>query len=77
MYSIFRQLEEDYMASILIKDLNESKEMDREAMRAVVGGSAAAHFTYPSSPYRSLLQTSSTNLLFNWANVTSEQQSGI
>jgi hypothetical protein len=54
------------MASILIKDLNESKEMDRAAMRAVVGGSATAHFTYPSSPYRSLLQTSNNNPLFDW-----------
>ena len=60
------------MASILIKDLNESKEMDRDAMRAVVGGCATAHFTYPSSPYRSLLQTGESPALFSWVNMESQ-----
>ncbi len=32
------------MATIQIKDLNESREMDREAMRAVTGGASAQHF---------------------------------
>lgn len=32
------------MATIQIKDLNDSREMDREAMRAVTGGSSARHF---------------------------------
>ena len=32
------------MAKIQIKDLNESRDMDREAMRAVTGGSSAGNF---------------------------------
>lgn len=32
------------MATIQIKDLNESRDMDREAMRAVTGGSSAGNF---------------------------------
>jgi hypothetical protein len=65
------------MASILIKDLNESKEMDREAMREVVGGSTGAHFTYPTSPYRSLLKTSHTDPLFEWVSLGTQPHNGI
>jgi len=60
------------MASILIKDLNESKEMDREAMRSVVGGRASSHFNQPASPYRSLLETSTPNI-FRWVNSPSDE----
>ena len=65
------------MASILIKDLNDSKEMDREAMRAVVGGCATAYFNYPSSPYLSLLRKSNINPLSDWVNSGSQPQNDI
>jgi hypothetical protein len=60
------------MASITIKDLNESREMDREAMRAVAGGCASSHFTNAISPYHaSLMSTAETNKLFDWATFNS------
>jgi hypothetical protein len=63
------------MAIITIKDLDESKEMDRQAMRAVTGGCATAHFNKPLSPYRSpLIEAMSANSLFGWAATHSSGQ---
>jgi hypothetical protein len=77
MQGNFAQSEENFMASILIKDLNESKDMDREAMRAVVGGSATAHFYCPSRPYRSIVHTRNLNPLSDWVNSGLKPQSDI
>ena len=77
MQANFAKSEEYLMASILINDLNESKDMDRQAMRAVVGGCASAHFNYPSPPYRSLLQKNNTNPLSDWVNSDSQLQNDI
>lgn len=51
------------MASIVIKDLNESKNMDREAMRAVIGGSSARHIGRMLSNKSTLFQPSPLNLI--------------
>ena len=53
------------MTNIVIKDLNESREMDREAMRAVTGG--RANFSNVPSPYRShIKQHDHQQNLFSW-----------
>ena len=60
------------MTNIVIKDLNESREMDREAMRAVTGGCAnSSYLAHP--PYSSCL-TTQDNLTsaFSWASGTVE-----
>lgn len=44
------------MTKIVINDLNESREMDREAMRAVTGGRADSSYV-PHSPYPSSLES--------------------
>jgi len=55
------------MTNIVIKDLNESREMDREAMRAVTGGRANSSYV-PDSPYcSSLTQHDHQQNLFSWA----------
>ncbi len=55
------------MASILIKDLNESKTLDRDAMRAIIGG-RSAQMLKPANPARSLLlQDSPSGNPFAWA----------
>ena len=41
------------MATIVISDLNESKELDQAAMRAVTGGRADSRFMGLPSPYPS------------------------
>ena len=56
------------MTKIVINDLNESREMDREAMRAVTGGRANSSYV-PYSPYTSSvksLQNTPQNP-FDWA----------
>ncbi len=59
------------MATIQIKDLNESREMDREAMRRVVGGTTNPAFIHPPSPYRSpLLKPETTDSLFGWTRLS-------
>lgn len=64
------------MANILIKDLNESREMDREAMRAVAGGCGNSYFSQTISPYRTgLLQPDLMSGMFNWATSNSGNQS--
>ena len=56
------------MAKIVINDLNESKEMDREAMRAVSGGCANSSYL-SHSPYSSTLPTRDNPMksTFSWA----------
>ena len=54
------------MTNIVINDLNESREMDREAMRAVTGG--CANFSSVPTPYRShIRQQDHLQNLFGWA----------
>ena len=56
------------MATIQIKDLDDSREMDRKAMRAVAGGCAGTTYSGNLSPYRSALtQPTLTDRLFGWA----------
>ncbi len=50
------------MTTIVIKDLNESREMDREAMRAVRGGSTTPQASRISQNKPMLLQQISVNL---------------
>lgn len=47
------------MTSIVIRDLNESKELDREAMRKVVGGRSGTRMTQGIG-YRSALTPRTT-----------------
>jgi len=59
------------MSTIQIKDLNESKEMDREAMRRVSGGRSGARFIQSPSPYRSLMaRNEPADPLFGWVSLT-------
>lgn len=59
------------MATIKIEDLNENREMDREAMRSVVGGRSSERFLRPASPVASALLTRATNpSLFGWASLS-------
>jgi hypothetical protein len=64
------------MTNIVIKDLNESREMDREAMRAVTGGCANSSYI-SHSPYSSHLTTRDnlTNSAFSWASGIVEESS--
>lgn len=43
------------MTTIVIKDLNESKDMDRQAMRAVTGGSSSPQFSRMFRTNKSML----------------------
>lgn len=52
------------MATIIIKDLNKSKDMDRQAMRAIAGGSRRSRKSY-------ILGTKSTLFLNALAKMTS------
>jgi hypothetical protein len=55
------------MASIMIKDLNESKDLDRDAMRTIIGGRSAL-LLKPANPAHSLLlQDSPASNPFAWA----------
>jgi hypothetical protein len=58
------------MTNIVIKDLNESREMDREAMRAVTGGRADSSYL-SRSPYSSSLESRHDLLQnpFSWATI--------
>ena len=59
------------MATIQIKDLDDSREMDREAMRAVAGGCAGTTYSGNLSPYRTALtQPTLTDRMFGWAAFT-------
>ncbi|MEJ2591682.1 MAG: hypothetical protein P8178_09830 [Candidatus Thiodiazotropha sp.] len=56
------------MATIQIKDLDDSREMDRKAMRAVAGGCAGTTYSGDLSPYRSTLtQPTLSDRMFGWA----------
>ncbi len=62
------------MANILIKDLNESKDLDRDAMRAIIGG-RSSQMLKPANPARSLLlQDSPAGNPFAWASFSSGTQ---
>jgi len=56
------------MTNIVINDLNESREMDREAMRTVAGGCADTSYLY-RSPYSTSLKSPHDPLQnpFSWA----------
>lgn len=58
------------MTNIVIKDLNESREMDREAMRTVAGGCADTAYL-SRSPYSTSLKSKSPHdplqNPFSWA----------
>ena len=62
------------MTNIVINDLNESREMDREAMRAVTGGCANSSYI-SHSPYSSYLtaRDNPTISAFSWASGIAEE----
>ena len=64
------------MTSIVINDLNESREMDREAMRSVTGGCADSSYL-SHSPYSSSITTRNNPMqnAFSWASGTVEESS--
>lgn len=63
------------MATIQIKDLDDSREMDRKAMRAVAGGCAGTTYSGNLSPYRSpLTQSAYMDKMFSWASFTPDDR---
>lgn len=60
------------MAQIVVKDLAENAELDREAMRAIVGGRAAPHvrgLAHPPGSFRDPASFASPRLLPGMANI--------
>lgn len=64
------------MTTIVINDLNESREMDREAMRSIAGGCADSSYL-SRSPYSSSLKSHHGPLQnpFSWATTGFMEQS--
>lgn len=64
------------MATIQIKDLNESREMDREAMRAVTGGSSPQYFNQVFRENSALFHSAPELDAFKTGSFGSGQRSG-